>query len=70
MVSRLKLLAALALVACTAMSCERVVYVSDGCLWAEPIRPTKAEVAALTAQTVRQILAHNEKGAAVCGWKP
>lgn len=49
---------------------ERVVYVSDGCLWAEPIRPTKAEVAALTAETVRQILAHNEKGAAVCGWKP
>lgn len=58
--------AALALSACG----ERIVYVSDGCLWAEPIRPTKAEVAALTAETVRHILAHNEKGAAVCGWEP
>lgn len=58
--------AALALTGCG----ERIVYVSDGCLWAEPIRPTKAEVAALTAETVRRILAHNEKGAAVCGWKP
>lgn len=56
--------AALALAGCG----ERIVYVSDGCLWAEPIRPTTAEIAAMTAETVRQILAHNEKGAAVCGW--
>lgn len=60
------LAAALALAGCG----ERVVYVSDGCLWSEPIRPTKAEVAALTAETVEQIFKHNEKGAAVCGWEP
>lgn len=65
--ARLILVAMLALGAC---STERVVYVSDGCLWSEPIRPTKAEIAALTAETVKAILEHNEKGAAVCGWVP
>lgn len=60
------LAAALLLAGCS----ERVVYVSDGCLWAQPIRPTAAEIAAMTAETVQQILAHNEKGAAVCGWVP
>ena len=35
-----------------------------------PIRPTKAEVATLSDTTVAAILAHNEKGQRLCGWKP
>jgi hypothetical protein len=66
----MKTLAALALVACTAMSCERIVYVSDGCLYFSPIRPTAEEIAAMTGETVRQILTHNETGRGLCDWQP
>ena len=41
---------------------------SDPCGWAAPIRPALADD--LTTGTARQILAHNETGARVCGWKP
>jgi hypothetical protein len=37
------------------------------CEIAEPIRPANVDV--LTDAEVRDILAHNEKGAALCGWK-
>jgi hypothetical protein len=37
------------------------------CQIAEPIRPANVDV--LTDAEVRDILAHNEKGAALCGWK-
>lgn len=40
------------------------------CKVEHPIRPTKAEVATLSDATVAAILAHNEKGAKLCGWKP
>ena len=33
----------------------------------EPVRPSAADV--LTDGTARQILAHNEVGAALCGWR-
>ena len=36
--------------------------------WASPIRPSVDD--ALTDGTARQILAHNEAGRAICGWKP
>jgi hypothetical protein len=39
------------------------VVVSD-CDWAEPIFPSRDD----TPQTKRQILLHNRKGAAHCGW--
>jgi hypothetical protein len=38
------------------------------CDWAEPIRPSRADQ--LTPGTQRQILAHNEIGAKICGWQP
>ncbi len=38
------------------------------CDWAEPIRPSRADQ--LTDGTARQILAHNETGARLCGWQP
>jgi uncharacterized lipoprotein YajG len=40
------------------------------CAVEHPIRPTKAEVALLSDATVAANLAHDEKGAALCGWKP
>jgi hypothetical protein len=42
--------------------------VTDGfCMEAKPIFVSKADV--LTAETSRQILAHNTFGAGKCGWK-
>ena len=38
------------------------------CDWAAPIRPTRADQ--MTDATARQILAHNETGAQLCGWQP
>lgn len=40
--------------------------VDTGCTWTRPIYVGKADV--LTDGTARQILAHNETGAARCGW--
>lgn len=40
------------------------------CAVEHPIRPTKAEVAMLSDASVSAILAHNEKGQKLCGWKP
>jgi hypothetical protein len=40
------------------------------CTVEHPIRPTKAEVATLSDATVAAILAHNEKGQKLCGWRP
>ena len=38
----------------------------DNCYWAEPIRLSRADV--LTDETLKQIVAHNEIGARLCGW--
>mgnify|MGYP003634985031 FL=1 len=38
------------------------------CDWAVPIRPSPSDQ--LTNGTARQILTHNETGAALCGWMP
>ena len=40
----------------------------DNCYWAEPIRPSSADV--LTDETLKQIVAHNEIGARLCAWQP
>lgn len=39
------------------------------CAIESPIRLTNAEIAALSDASVARILAHNRKGAALCGWK-
>ncbi|CUH61543.1 hypothetical protein THS5294_02854 [Thalassobacter stenotrophicus] len=38
------------------------------CDLAAPIRPSRQDV--LSAQTLAQIVAHNEVGATLCGWVP
>jgi hypothetical protein len=40
------------------------------CAVGHPIRPTEAEVIALSNSSVAAILAHNEKGQKLCGWRP
>ena len=42
--------------------------VHDDCDWAEPIRPSRGDV--LTDETLAQIVAHNEIGERLCGWRP
>ena len=37
------------------------------CAWARPIYTSQADE--LTDSTAKQILAHNETGAEICGWK-
>ena len=44
------------------------ISLTSECDWAEPIRPSQADD--LTPGTQRQILAHNETGAKLCGWQP
>jgi hypothetical protein len=44
------------------------IRVTTDCDWAAPIRPSVADH--LTEGTARQILIHNETGAALCGWQP
>lgn len=39
------------------------------CDSAQAIRPTVAEIQAMSYETQNQILAHNKTGAAQCGWK-
>jgi hypothetical protein len=39
------------------------------CAVENPIRPTQAEIAAMGDATVAAILAHNEKGKKLCGWR-
>jgi hypothetical protein len=62
MVRILMLATVLALVGCTTTG-------GSFCKVEHPIRPTKAEIATLSDATVAQILAHNEKGAKLCGWR-
>lgn len=53
--------ALLALVACTTPS-------GSFCEIARPMRPSGAEIAAMTDARVAEVLAHNEKGRKLCGW--
>lgn len=43
-------------------------WIGEDCDWAEPIRPSRADV--LTEGTLAQIVAHNEIGERLCGWRP
>lgn len=55
--------AALALAGCQTTS-------GPACSGWQPIRPTKADVAAVSDTLASQILAHNRQGQATCGWRP
>lgn len=40
------------------------------CAIAKPVRLSHAQVDQLSDPEVRALLAHNRKGAALCGWRP
>ena len=65
------LLRALAMIPLTllAASCATTagLETSAACLAFRPILPSRADV--MTDETKRQILAHDETGAKLCGWK-
>lgn len=63
MVKILTLAALIAIAGCTTAG-------GSFCKVEHPIRPTKAEVKTLSDASVAAILAHNEKGQKLCGWKP
>ena len=58
----------IALTAALTAGCATSPVFKDDCDWAKPILPSKADV--LTPETKRQILAHNETGEKLCGWRP
>jgi hypothetical protein len=39
------------------------------CTAASPVRLSASTISAMTDAEVRDVLAHNHKGAALCGWK-
>lgn len=41
--------------------------IDGGCAWSRPIYVSAAD--ALTEDTAAQVLAHNETGARICGWR-
>ena len=63
MVKAVALAALLALSACQTPS-------AGFCAISKPMRPTAAEIDAMSGETVVTMLAHNERGKALCGWRP
>lgn len=63
MVKALILAAVLALSACQTPS-------AGFCAISKPMRPTAAEIEAMSDQSVAAVLAHNTKGERLCGWRP
>ena len=54
-------------IAVSTAGCATDTRLRSDCDWAQPIRPSRQDV--LTRQTKAQILAHNEAGARLCGWR-
>jgi hypothetical protein len=54
---------------CTFLVACQTVH-GDFCNVAKPIRPTSEQIDAMTDAQVKELLAHNRKGAALCAWKP
>lgn len=63
MVKRLILVALIALAGCASTK-------GTFCAIAKPQRPSAAAVDAMTDAQVKDLLAHNRKGQALCGWRP
>lgn len=65
---RLSIVGATLIALAIATGCSSTVK-GTFCTVASPIRPTASTIAAMTDAEVRDVLAHNRKGAALCGWK-
>ena len=64
MVKRLALVTVLLLAAC------QTPQVLDFCYRNDPIRLSETEIDVISPDRLRQILAYNERGEKLCGWKP
>lgn len=64
------LVRALALLSLVALAGCQTAPRGTFCTISDPIRLSPAAVAALSDAEVETILAHNKRGAALCGWKP
>ena len=62
-----RLTATLLLIAVSIAGCATDPRLKSDCDWAQPILPSRSDV--LTRPTKEQIIAHNEAGAKICGWK-
>ena len=51
-------------------ACAQDRYLSDFCLHSSPARPNSAAWEAADRQFREWIVAHNEKGMELCGWRP
>lgn len=60
----------LTLAALILLSACQTVPKGNFCSTAEPIRLPKAAIATLSFEKQKDVLAHNLKGAKLCGWKP
>lgn len=40
------------------------------CAIAQPQRPSVAEIEAMSPERAAAVLAHNQRGVALCGWRP
>ena len=66
----MKTFAIVVLMAALALALPACTTSADPCAGFKPIRPAIADVNAMSGGLARQIVAHNETGAALCRWKP
>ena len=64
---RFKPTAMLLLIAVSTVGCATDPRLRSDYDWAQPIRSSRMDV--LTQQTKEQMVAHNEVGARICGWR-
>lgn len=57
------------MMALSVSACVHAGAADTKCLTEKAVRLTDQEIAALSPETARQILANNEDGAKRCGWK-
>jgi hypothetical protein len=51
-------------------ACQSVPVQGDFCYRNEPIRLSGTVIDQMSDADVERVLAHNERGARLCGWKP
>ena len=62
-----KRIAMLFLIVVSTAGCATDPLARSVCDWAQPIKPSRKDV--LSRQTKEQIVAHNDSGALLCGWR-
>jgi len=50
-------------------ACQTIPVDGDFCRRNQPLRFSPEQVDAMTDEQAKRVLAHNKRGAALCGWK-